>query len=129
MVKKKVKAGMVLKRILGSVAFAMLLVLGLKGLFEWDWSAWLLLAMNFAVGVYLMLVSGISISKPLRTALKMNSFLALVNLLSFAVGLLLIYVGIASLFNVLAVAGIGTLTIWVYFIAGIVGLVQAWLNK
>ena len=113
---KQLKTSQLINGVLGMVAFLLVLLAGLKTLFSWDWGAWFFMAVVLAVGIYLIIESGVKSYKTFRRAIGVKSGAGFIHLISFALGVLMVYIGI----QMMPILGLPQLALngWVLFLGG-----------
>ena len=111
---------------LNVVAFLIVLLAGLKMVFRWDWNPIFTTVIIVLVAVYLLFASGINSLRIMTTQLKKNAFYGVMNLLMFAVGLLMVYIAITSLpaLNAIAIPAISTFNGWILIAGGALALLD-----
>lgn len=127
---KKWNVSNITRAILNSVAFIFVLLIALNLLFGWDWNVYLVAVMIMAVGSYLMGVSGFKQFRTIKLNLSKKNLRTVLNMATFAVGLLTLYIGVTTLpqLGILTVPVIAKFNGWILLFAGILSGIDAF-NK
>ena len=119
------------RSVLSVIAFVFLIALGLKSIQGYSWDLVFVGSVSMLVGFYLLVES--QIKKNYRKTFVGGGlkFKALFHDVSFALGFLLVYIGVMTLPSVGSIlqnAIVSQYTSWVYFVGGLWALGEVWIN-
>lgn len=127
--KAKSKTAMYIRKITTGAFLILLGTFGLEKLLGWNWITWVTGGLTITTGLWFILLSGFNLLKPLSSIQRLKLWKGMVNIVNLVLGGALIWVGLATFFDVFSIPVLAIITAWAYFITGIVGIAQIIATK